>query len=151
MSTLVETSTITITVYGEAQPAGSKRGFVIKDKNTGKQRAIITDANGKSRDWKTHVAQAAGEQYKGELLRGPIQVAMLFVKPRPKSHYTSKGTLTKSAPREWIGKPDVLKLSRGVEDALSGVVYADDSQIVTEVLQKRFGEPARCEIEIREL
>jgi Holliday junction resolvase RusA-like endonuclease len=33
-----------------------------------------------------------------------------------------------------------------VEDALSGVTYRDDAQIVDERLRKHFGEPARVVI-----
>ena len=43
----------------------------------------------------------------------------------------------------------MLKLARAVEDAMSGVVYRDDAQVVTEVLRKRYGEPARAEVAIR--
>lgn len=150
MSTLIETSTITITVYGEAQPAGSKRGFAFKRKN-GSTGVAISDANPKSRDYKNRVSDAARQQYQGELLRGPLEVTLRFFKPRPKSHYTSKGLIAKSAPDEWTSRPDVLKLSRAVEDALASVVYVDDAQIISEHIHKRFGEPARCEIEIREL
>lgn len=150
METLIETSTITIIVYGEAQPAGSKRGFAFKRKN-GSTGVAISDANPKSRDYKNRVSDAARQQYQGELLRGPLEVTLRFFKPRPKSHYTSKGLITKSAPDEWTSRPDVLKLSRAVEDALASVVYVDDAQIISEHIHKRFGEPARCEIEIREL
>jgi len=37
---------------------------------------------------------------------------------------------------------------RAVEDALKGVVYVDDAQIVSELLDKRWGEPARVEVVI---
>jgi Holliday junction resolvase RusA-like endonuclease len=45
-------------------------------------------------------------------------------------------------------KPDVLKLARAVEDALTGILYRDDAQIVTEVLRKRYGDPPRVEIRL---
>jgi len=35
----------------------------------------------------------------------------------------------------------VLKLARAVEDALTGVIWADDAQIVDEVIRKRYGRP----------
>lgn len=139
-----------ITVYGDAQPAGSKRGFAFKRKN-GSTGVAISDANPKSRDWKTQVSQAAGEQFRGDLIRGPVELQLKFYKPRPKSHFKKSGGLTGSAPRAHVSKPDALKLARGVEDALTGVVYADDSQIVREVLEKHYGEPARVEIVLREV
>ncbi len=45
-------------------------------------------------------------------------------------------------------KPDTIKLTRCVEDALQGVVYVNDSQIVTHWLYKKWGEPARVEVSI---
>lgn len=134
-------SGVEIVVYGKPQPAGSKRAF----------KGIIVDANKKSRPWKTQVAQAAGEQFSGELLRGPLTVQFRFFAPRPKGHYgtgSKSEVLKASAPAYPTGKPDVLKLARGVEDALTGVVYGDDSQIVREVLEKFYGEPARVEIAV---
>lgn len=151
MSTLDETRTaLVFTVYGKPQPAGSKRAFVI----TGTNRASVTDANPKSRDWKNAVASEAYKVHAGDLLDGPLAVQFTFYFPRPKGHYrTGKniGQLKPSSPMFPATKPDALKLARGVEDALSGVVYRDDAQIVQEVLAKRFGEPARVEIIIEKL
>lgn len=39
--------------------------------------------------------------------------------------------------------PDVLKLARGVEDALTGIVWRDDAQIVNESLSKVVVAPPR--------
>ena len=64
---------------------------------------------------------------------------------RPKGHFGKRGLLP-SAPIAPIVKPDLLKLARAVEDALSGLVYKDDAQIVREILDKHYGEPARVEI-----
>ena len=139
-----------LTVFGDAQPAGSKRGF--KHPHTG--QVIVTDANPKSKTWKGQVAQAAGEHYRGELLDGPLLVAFTFYRPRPRSHYgTGRNSerIKDSSPAYPATRPDVLKLARGVEDALAGIVYSDDARIVTELLKKRWGSPARVEIEIKEL
>ncbi len=136
---------VEITVYGSAQPAGSKRAFVVNG------RAHVTDDAKGSRPWKQRVAQAAGESYGGELLSGPLSVEMTFYQPRPKGHYgTGRNAemVKASAPARPTTRPDVLKLARAVEDALSGVVYRDDSQIVDEHLHKRYGEPARCAIRV---
>lgn len=143
--------TIRITVYGVAQPAGSKRGFAFKRKN-GSTGVAISDANPKSREFKNVVSDAAREAYHGPLLQGPLDVTMIFVRPRLKGHYRKDGTV-KPAFVDALptSKPDVLKLARGVEDALSKIVYLDDSQIVDERIRKVYGEPARVEIEIRQL
>lgn len=151
---------ITITVLGSAQPAGSKKSYVPLDRNGNPYRrpnggvAVQTvDANSKAKDWKQQVAYAAREAYHGPLLDGPLRVSLRFFRPRLLGHFNSRGELNKKG-RESIAptsKPDVLKLARGVEDALTGVVWRDDAQIVAEFISKDYGEPARCEIVIEPL
>ena len=137
----------TLTVYGTPAPAGSKRALPLGGKFGG--RAIVVDANVRSKPWKNLIAQNAGLEMNGrELFRRPLHVNLTFHVRRPKAHFNSKGELKKSAPMWPAKKPDVLKLARGVEDALSGIVYADDAQIVTEFLVKRYGEQECVEIEI---
>jgi Holliday junction resolvase RusA-like endonuclease len=144
------------TVLGEPQPAGSKRGFVVTPKGGGKPRAVVADDNRKAKPWQAEVKAAAhdalGDGF--ELIRGPVELTLTFIRPRPKGHFRTgrnAGCIKASAPPFPITRPDALKLARAVEDALTGVVWADDSMIVDETLHKRYGEPARCEIEIREL
>ncbi len=153
---------ITFTVFGEPRPAGSKRAMPIY-RNGPRGRQLVTRANGspmiaviddneKSKDWKQQVAYAARQAYRGELLNGPLRVSLHFYRPRPGGHFGSKG-LNKQG-RETPApttKPDVLKLARGVEDAMSKVIYRDDAQIVAELITKDWGEPARCEIIVEEM
>lgn len=144
---------IQITVLGKAEPAGSKRAFAMKGKDGGKTRAIVTDANSNSKPWKQEVASAAREVYKGPLLNCCLAVTFIFYRPRPKGHFNSSGTLNAKGRREpGPGtKPDVLKLARGAEDALTGIVWRDDALICEENLRKYWGEPARLEIRIEEM
>lgn len=51
----------------------------------------------------------------------PVAVIVSFSKPLPKSI---------RQPRPWILKPDIDNLAKSVLDALNGVAYADDQQIV---------------------
>lgn len=137
-----------LTVYGTPAPAGSKRSFPFK-KASGKLGVRVTDDSLRSRPWKNLVAQTAGLEMNGRpLLRDPLHVNFTFWVRRPKSHFNSKGELRPSAPSWPAKRPDLLKTARAVEDSLSGIVYADDAQIVTEFLVKRYGEPERVEIEI---
>lgn len=146
-------ASLSFTVYGKAQAAGSKRAF--KHRTTG--AFIVADANAKAKPWKKEVADAAATAMlshaitsNGTLVDGPLAVQMLFYVPRPKGHYGAKG-LRKSAPRCPTVRPDVLKLARGVEDAMTGIVYRDDAQIVHEQIVKYFGEPARVEVTVEPL
>lgn len=141
------TEALKFTVYGVAKPAGSKRGFV--NRHTG--RVQVVDANANSRPWKNEVASAAAAAMNGaELLDGPLMLGLEFYVPRPKGHFGKRG-LRPSAPAIPTVKPDLLKLARGVEDALTGIVYRDDAQIAREILDKFYGEPARVEVRVRKL
>lgn len=136
-------------VQGVAKPAGSKRGFYIAKL----KRVIITDANPNSKDWKTDVKHAATEHYQGPLLTCALAVRFTFYVTRPKGHYGTGKNSTKlkdSAPAFPTSKPDVLKLSRGVEDALTSIIWKDDSQIVSEHINKRYGDIPGVMIEIHE-
>ena len=137
---------ITFFVAGVPKPAGSKRGFYIPSI----KRVVITDANPNSKDWKTDVKHEAQRNYSGELWDCPIRLRLTFYVIRPKSHLNSKGNLKSSAPLRPISKPDLLKLARGVEDALTSVIWTDDSRIVEESLTKCYGPRPGCEVEIKE-
>jgi Holliday junction resolvase RusA-like endonuclease len=126
---------ITIFVPGIAQPGGSKRAFYIPQL----KRAVVTDANAKAKDWKSTVAVFARQAYSGPLLDGALNVTMVFHRPRPKGHYGKKG-LKPSAPKHPTSKPDVLKLARSTEDALTGIIWRDDSATVVLTISKVYTE-----------
>lgn len=129
-------------VFGNPEPGGSKR-------HVGGGRII--DSNRKAAPWKLLLRQVAGEEmHERELLQGPLAVAFTFYRARPKAHYGAKG-LRVSAPRFPTTKPDALKLARTVEDALTGIVYRDDAQIVVETLRKEYGEQAGVHVHVWEL
>jgi Holliday junction resolvase RusA-like endonuclease len=138
---------VSFTVYGDAKPGGSKKAFA--HPSTG--RIIVTE-DSKNKPWRQQVAGEGMRQFKtlpplfGD---GPLAVEFTFYRPRPLSHYGSGRNVARlkdSAPAVPTTRPDVLKLARAVEDALTGVLWRDDSQIVDERLRKCWGEPARVEI-----
>ena len=134
---------ITFTVYGKAQPAGSKTPGRTKD-----GRMFVRDSARKGAPWRRQVAQAAGEAMNGTgLLDGPLSLTVRFWVPRPKGHYGVRG-LRPSAPPYPAVRPDVTKLLRAVEDALTGIVWRDDAQVIFQHALKGYGEPARAEVEV---
>lgn len=150
---------IRFTALGQPQTAGSKRAFVLRRRDGslvtrpgGSPVVNVTDDNARSKDWRRTVAWSARQVFTGELLRGALRVTFTFYRPRPKGHVGANG-LTKAGRENPYPttKPDALKLARAAEDALTGVVWHDDAQIVEEVLSKRWGEPARMECVIEQL
>lgn len=137
-----------LTVYGTPAPAGSKKVVPLGS------RYGVVDASKRSAPWKKEIRQAAGREAGNRpVMEGPLAIRIRFFVKRPQGHFgtgKNEGVLKGSAPAYPTVKPDVLKLARAVEDALSGIAYRDDAQIVTELLEKRYGTPERVEILIRE-
>ena len=69
-----------------------------------------------------------------------IEVYVDFFFDKPKS--TGKKVIHKTT------KPDLDKLLRGILDALTGVAYVDDSQVIRSAQSKQFGSPARAEVKV---
>lgn len=140
--------TIQFFVTGTPKPAGSKRPFNIFRRGPNGERmwtgkTVVIDANKNAKDWKADVSAAAKAVYSGPLLTCALRMVVLFILRRPEGHYgTGKNAdkLKPSAPEYPTTKipGDLLKLTRGVEDALTGIIYADDAQIVSHVLDKQF-------------
>jgi Holliday junction resolvase RusA-like endonuclease len=143
---------IEFTVHGEPQPAGSKRGFAFKRKN-GSTGVAISDANPKSAEWKRYVKLAAATNRPDALVLGAVSVSFEFFRVRPGGHFNTKGELNKKGREKPYptSKPDALKLARGVEDALTGVIWLDDAQIVEERLSKRWGDAPGVRVVIETL
>lgn len=124
-------------VIGVPRPGGSKKGFV--NPRTG--RVVIVEDCKKTKSWRDSVVAAVRETYTGQPLAGPIRLNVTFYLPRPKGHYGSgKNSLfiKSSAPRYPTVKPDRTKLLRSTEDALSKILWRDDTQIITGIVSKYY-------------
>ena len=88
--------------------------------------------------WRYLVQQAAVAT-NHPTITGPISLSVVFLFPRPKAHYSAKGTLKPTAPTFHAVKPDGSKLLRSTEDALvdSGLIQ-DDSRICISSHTKRY-------------
>jgi crossover junction endodeoxyribonuclease RusA len=119
---------ITFTVAGMAPaPQGSKR-------HVGK--GVMVESCKTVKPWRYLVSQAAIATGV-PLMRGPVSLSVVFLFQRPKGHYGAKG-LKPSAPSFHMVRPDLSKVLRSTEDALTGVLYDDDSRIVSTTMLKRY-------------
>ena len=87
-------------------------------------------------------------------MTGPLSVSFSFAMPRPGSHYgtgRNADKLKPSAPAGHTSKPDITKLIRSTEDALKGIAWVDDTQIVSQSAGKMYTNDRRpgCWIMIR--
>ena len=48
-------------------------------------------------------------------------------------------------------RPDFDNLAKGITDALNGLAFKDDNQIVEAHIYKRYGDPQKVEVEIKEV
>ena len=136
-----QTEPIQFFVLGIPRPGGSKKGIY----NARLKRVLIIKAGGQNEENWRQAVSAAALQAMGD--RPPIACAVrcdiTFVMPRPKGHYrTGKHAdeLRENAPTEHINRPDRGKLLRSTEDAMTGIVWRDDSQVCDGRLQKLYGE-----------
>jgi Holliday junction resolvase RusA-like endonuclease len=145
---------ISFRVPGAAQSRGSKRGFAFRRAN-GKLGVAMADSNKKSGEWMDRVSTFAHNAYDSlELIDGPVTLNVLCVFHRPLAHYSGKKNpkvVKASAPAHKISAPDCSKLLRGIEDALTGVIYKDDRQIVSTQCAKCWGDSDYVEITIEEI
>lgn len=139
---------VQFTVYGRPQPRGSKRSMVRYAAGkpvmaNGRVQTYVMDDNKKSGPWMKQVADMARAVCGGRpLIDGPVILECRFFFARPKSHYDSKGRLKASAPKLYTQKPDLTKVVRGLEDALTDVVWRDDKQVWSQMNSKYWCETA---------
>lgn len=111
---------ITIVVYGAPAPQGSKK-FVGMVNGHG----MMAESSKKVKPWRQDVKAAALAVRAGaEPIDGPVMVRMVFTVPKPGSAPKRK--------RTWpCKKPDVSKLARSTEDALTDAgIWKDDARVV---------------------
>ena len=84
-------------------------------------------------------------------LTKPIALRLLFKIKRPKSHYNSKGELKPTASFLPDKRPDLDNYIKFVLDALNGILYKDDAQIVIIFAKKKYADHSGIEIRIKEL
>lgn len=137
-------------ILGRPAPRGSKRAFPIRRKD-GSLGVAVSDTTGeRGRLWMAMVQEAARSALPANWVpgSGPVRLCVLFQLRRPKSHYTSKGAVKSSAPARPTVKPDLTKLLRAVEDALTGVAWRDDSQIVCQLAIKDYADADKTSVVI---
>lgn len=137
-------------VPGVPAPGGSKKAFA--SPKTGK--IVVLDDAKNNKGWRQQVAVFASQAMAGAPpLDGPLTVSVLFTMPRPLSHYGTGRNLgqlkTWAVLRYPTTKPDATKLWRAAEDALKGIVWHDDAQVVRQEVAKVYGELEGMEIEVQ--
>lgn len=127
-------------VYGrpvpKARPRVTRSGHTYTPKTT--------------KDYEAKVREAYREKYGVEIFPDKTPLAMLvefsYTPPKSWSRIKQKKAIDKELFP--TSRPDVDNLLKGVEDALNGVAYKDDSQIVALTSRKIYGKEDKARIMI---
>lgn len=137
---------VSFTVFGRPVPKGSARGFVVM-KAGKKPRAIVTSDNKNVRAWGDAVRTAAQDVAGEVFFEGAIALHVAFYLQRPRS--------VKETTRPFMTtKPDLSKLIRSTEDALTEVLWKDDALVIAITASKAYaaaGETSRADITVTEV
>lgn len=133
---------VTFYVSGAPVPQGSVVAHAARRKD-GSHYGVVHYAVGtKLHAWRRAISVAARAEWGDELTFHPVRLEMMFHMARPLKHFIG---LERTLRRQYAdavpdGTPDVDKLARAVMDALTDVVYGDDSQVTTLHAQKRYSD-----------
>jgi len=126
---------VTFRIPGKPCTKGSVRAYRI-----GQGRPIILPDCSRLQNWSSVAALVAGAHFRTPIL-DPVEILATFVFHRPKSHYRAgrnRDTLRDDAPIYHAQRPDIDKCARALLDALTGVAYRDDAQVVRLALCKQW-------------
>jgi Holliday junction resolvase RusA-like endonuclease len=131
-------------VYGEPVAQGRPRATTVNG------HVRMYDP-AKSRDYKDYVRLAAAQHAPERLIESAIGLKVTVYRAIPKSFSKKKTELAERGEIVPTTKPDADNYLKTVKDALNGVIWKDDSQIVDVQVRKRYSNKPRIEIEIHEL
>jgi Holliday junction resolvase RusA-like endonuclease len=114
------------------------------------QRGKIVQANPKGMAEKQEaIAWACRAAMRGcPPMTGPLRLEVLCVYAPPVSWPSWKRDAALAGAVWKASKPDHDNLEKQIGDALNGVAYADDAQIVRSSCAKRYGQPERTEVRL---
>lgn len=136
---------ITIVVPGNPVGKGRPRAFQTR----GPRRTIRMHTPEKTRNYEQTIALAGREAMQGrDPLGGPVSIQLSIFMPIPASWSKSKREAAAAGGVMPITKPDASNVLKAVEDALNGIAYIDDSQIIDARISKRYSHEPRIEIAI---
>lgn len=128
-------------VEGKGRPRFKKVGNFVQTytpKNTRYYEKMIADA----------YKEQSGVLYPTEM---PLKLRIRAIIGIPSTFTKKKKSRAIQGELRPTKKPDADNIAKSVLDALNGVAYADDKQVVDLGIKKYYGEVERVEIEIQEV
>ena len=135
-----------VTFKVDADPVGKQRARYAKRGNH-----VMTYTPDKTRNYETLIKEAAIEAMgSSEPLETPVTLYLYIRAPIPKSLPKKRIEACLNGLEKPIKKPDASNVLKSVEDAMNGVVYKDDSQIVNIHVSKVYSTVPGVDICIKE-
>lgn len=133
--------TYTITIPGEpvakARPRMTKHGHTYTPKRTV--------------DYERMVQTLFHAEHGSPKLEGALTLELDLYFSIPKSTRKKDVPAMRTGQIRPTKRPDLDNILKAISDALNGVAYKDDSQIVAAVVQKFYGDEARAEVRISKM
>jgi len=139
---------VRLVIYGKTVPQGRARFKHIKCKD-GRELDIAYDPT-KSRDFKALVYEEALKVKPIKPFEGEVGISVVVFRAMPKDFSKKKQQMAINGEISPITRPDWKNYFAGIEDALKGVMWKDDSQVVDVSGGKRYSDIPRVEIEVWE-
>lgn len=140
---------IIFTVAGRPQTKGSGRGIPFIRRHgpkAGRLGVRVTNDNPKTASWENQVRHEAQQvrPRPGPWSECPVRLRVVFGLVKPKSW-------AKTQPDWPYRRPDLDKLLRVIQDAMTGVIYVDDAQVCMIATEKVFTASPGVQVEVRPL
>lgn len=131
----------------EGKPQGKARARTFYDTRLGRMNSVTPVQTKSYEDLIRWSYKAAGGKYLGDAV---LQVDIKAVYPIPKGFSKAKTNDALAEKLRPTTKPDCDNIIKVVLDALNGVAYYDDKQIICVSCNKYYGETGYLQISIKE-
>lgn len=105
----------------------------------------------KTKDYEKLVKYSFRNQYKGQALQGALKIRIDFYMYIPKNTSKKRRKLKNDKEILPTKRPDFDNLTKSITDALNGLAFEDDKQIVEAHIYKYYSDVPRAEITIQEV
>ena len=135
-----------VTFKVDGDPVGKQRARYAKRGNF-----VQTYTPDKTRNYEALIKEAAIQAMgSNEILETPVNLYLYIRAPIPKSLPKKRLEACLNGLEKPIKKPDASNVLKSVEDAMNGVVYKDDSQIVNIHVSKVYSSVSGVDVCIKE-
>ena len=138
--------TFMVTFKVDGDPVGKQRARYAKRGNF-----VQTYTPDKTRNYESLIKEAAIQAMgSNEILETPVNLYLYIRAPIPKSLPKKRLEACLNGSEKPIKKPDASNVLKSVEDAMNGVVYKDDSQIVNIHVTKVYSSQSGIDVCVKE-